>query len=533
METTYGFLALIPPIVAISLCFATKQVLISMFAGLFAGALIVSNFNPFAACAYTLNQIAVNMADNIVLLLFTMFMGVGISFIWKLGGSYALAAAAKKRFKKRRSVCLGTWILGICCSVNDCLAAAIDGNVFRDICKDYRISSEKFSYVLDATAAPAAAFFISDWIAYQIGMIGQGLDAAGIDTMTPVGAYIKTLPFNMYSIFTLIFVGILMYTGRDYGPMLKAESRCLKTGEFNRSGAKPMLDVGSELGEAKKTKPMIRSFVLPIVITFGIIIFGILYTGWVSPDRTGSGLMDILNVCDVQLALYWGSFGMAVTGIVIAFGSRIMTFDETMSTIVDGFKLMALTGAILVMAWSLASVTKGMGLGDFVAHYVGNSIPTGLLPVLVLLCSMLIAFATGTSWGTMAIMTPLAIQLGYTITGDANFAVGMCGAVLSGAIFGDHCSPVSDTTVMASLFSGADHIDHVGTQIPYTCTVGAVIAVLYIVYGFTRISPFIMIPVGIVALYFLQIILHNIFMKKYGIDPNYTKTMTHDHKMAN
>ena len=306
------------PVVAISLCFATKQVLISMFAGLFAGSLIMSHWNPFAACAFALDKIAVNMSGNIVLLLFTLFMGVGISFIWKLGGSFALAAAAKKRFKKRRSVCLGTWGLGICCSVNDCLAAAIDGNVFRDICKDYRISSEKFSYVLDATAAPAAAFFISDWIAYQIGMIGQGLDAAGITGYTPVAAYIKTLPFNMYSIFTLLFVGMLMYTGRDYGPMLKAEARCLQTGEFNRSGAKPMLDVGSELGEAKQTKPMIRSFVLPIVITFAVIIFGIIYTGWTSPDRTGSGIMDIFNVCDVQLALYWGSFAMAVTGIVIA-----------------------------------------------------------------------------------------------------------------------------------------------------------------------------------------------------------------------
>lgn len=530
METTYGLLALVPPIVAISLCFATKQVLISMFAGLFSGALIISHWNPFAASAYALDQIAVNMADNIVLLLFTMFMGVGISFIWRLGGSYALAAAAKKRFKKRRSVCLGTWGLGICCSVNDCLAAAIDGNVFRDICKDYRISSEKFSYVLDSTAAPAAAFFISDWIAYQIGMIGQGLDAAGIEGITPVAAYLKTLPFNMYSIFTLAFVGVLMYTGRDYGPMLKAELRCLKTGAFNRSGAKPMLDVGSELGEAKKTKPMIRSFVLPIVVTFSTIVFGILYTGWSNPERVGAGLMDIFNYADVQLALYWGSFAMAVTGILLALSSRIMSFNETMATVVDGFKLMAMTGAILVMAWSLAAVTKQMGLGAFVAQYVGENIPIGFLPVLVLLCSMLIAFATGTSWGTMAIMTPLSIQIGYTLTGDAQFAIGICGAVLSGAIFGDHCSPVSDTTVMSSLFSGADHIDHVATQVPYTCTVGGVIAVLYLIYGFTRISPAVMIPAGLITLFILQIVLHHISMKHYGVDENYAKTMTKDYE---
>lgn len=530
METSYGILALIPPIVAIGLCFATKQVLISMFAGLFAGALIISSWNPLGATAYTLDVIATNMSENIILLLFTLFMGVGISFIWKLGGSFALAEAAKRRFKKRRSVCLGTWGLGILCSVNDCLVAAVDGNVFRDICKDYRISSEKFSYVLDSTAAPAAALFISDWIAYQIGMIDQGLTAAGIEGITPVGAYIKGLPFNMYSIFTLIFVAMLMYSGRDYGPMLKAEVRALKTGQYTKPEANPMLDVGHELGEPKRSRPMIKSFVLPIAAAFIVIISGILYTGLSNPLRTGSGLMSVLDACDAQMALYWGSFAMAVTGIVIALVSKIMTFEETMATIVDGFKLMALTGAILVMAWSLGSVTKGMGLGDFVAHYVDGTIPVGLLPLLVLVCSVLVAFATGTSWGTMAIMTPLAIQLGYALTGNVEFSVGMSGAVLSGAILGDHSSPVSDTTVMASIFSGADHIDHVGTQLPYALTVGAVIAVLYVVFGFTMVSPIVLLPIGVVILYFLQIILHRVYLKKYQIDPDYCKFMTQDHK---
>ena len=424
MDVNYGLLALLPPVVAITLCFATKQVLVSMFAGIFVGALVISGWNPLGAVALSLQTLAENMADNVILLLFTLFMGVGISFIWKLGGSFALAEAAKKKFKKRRSVCLGTWILGMLCSVNDCLVAAVDGNVFRDICKEYRISSEKFSYVLDSTAAPAAALFISDWIAYQISMIGQGLDAAGITGTTAVSAYINGLPFNMYSILTLIFVGIMMYTGRDYGPMLKAEVRALTKGEFNGPEAKPMLDVGSELGEAKRTKPMIRSFVLPIAAAFVVIISGILYTGITNPDRTGADLMAILDACDAQLALYWGAFAMALMGIIIALTSKIMSFEETMTTIVDGFKLMSMTGAILVLAWSLGAITKSMGLGDFVATYVGGNIPTGLLPLLVLVCSCLVAFATGTSWGTMAIMTPLAIQLGYAITGDAIFATG-------------------------------------------------------------------------------------------------------------
>ena len=527
MDVNYGILCLLPPVVAISLCFITKQVLISLFAGLFTGALVISGWNPIAGVGYSLAVIIENMTDpsNAMLLLFTMFMGVGISFIWRLGGSFALAEAAKKRFKTRRSVCLATWGLGMGTSINDCLVAAVDGNVFRDICREYRISSEKFSYVLDSTAAPAAAIFISDWIAYQIGMIGQGLDVAGITEIQPVAAYIRSIPFNMYSILTLIFVGILMYTGKDYGPMLKAEMRCMTTGKFTRDGANPMLNVGSDLGEPKKTRPMIKSFVLPIVLSLATILIGIYWTG---REAAPQGIMAILETCDARSALLWGSFVMALTGIVIALSSKIMNFDETMTCIVDGFKLMVLTGAILIMAWSLGSITKELGLAQYVIHLIGDNIPFGLLPPLILLLSIGVAFATGTSWGTMAIMTPLAIPLAYSLTGDVNVAIAMSGAVLSGAILGDHASPVSDTTVMASIFSGADHIDHVQTQLPYALTVGGVIAVLYTIYGFTRVSPFVLLPIGVVILVVLQNILHKYYIKKYGMDEDYANSMIKD-----
>ena len=471
-----------------------------MFAGLFAGTLIMSNWNPFAGAALALEQIATNMADNVILLLFTLFMGVGISFIWRLGGSLALAEAAKRRFKKRRSVCLGTWGLGMLCSVNDCLVAAVDGNVFRDICKDYKISSEKFSYVLDSTAAPAAAFFISDWIAYQIGMISQGLDAAGIDSITPMGAYIKSLPFNMYSIFTLLFVGMLMYTGRDYGPMLKAEVRALTTGQFTKPNAHPMLNVGHELGEPKRTKPMIRSFVLPIVVTFAIIIFGIIYTGMTNPDRAGTDFMSILDACDAQLALYWGSFGMAVTGITVALFSKILTFEDTMSTIVDGFKLMSLTGAILVMAWSLAAVTKSMGLGDFVAATVGGSVPVGLLPVLVLVCSIIIAFATGTSWGTFGILIPITMAI-FPL--EDPLGIICISACMAGAVCGDHCSPISDTTIMASAGAQCDHVNHVATQLPYAISCAVISFLSYVAAGLLvhfGAPGILALPIGIVMM---------------------------------
>lgn len=526
---SYGALALLPPLVAIVLCFATKQVLISMFMGLFTGCLIMSSWNPIAGLMCTLQVIVENLGDpsNALLVIFTMFMGVGISFIWRLGGSFALANAAKRRFKKRRSVCLGTWGLGICTSINDCLVAAVDGNVFRDICKEYRISSEKLSYVLDSTAAPAAAILISDWIAYQISMIKQGLDMAGITEVQPMAAYIRSIPFNMYSILTLTFVAFLMYTGKDYGPMLKAEARCLSTGKFIRDGANPMMDVGNELGEPKMDKPMVKTFVLPIGLALATILGGIVWTG---REYMSDGLMAVLENCDASSALLWGSFVMAATGITLALTTRIMNFAETMSTIVDGFKLMVLTGAILVMAWSLGYITKQLGLAAFVVDLIGDNVPFGVLPPLILLLSILIAFATGTSWGTMAIMTPLAISMGYNITGDVSIAIGMSGAVLSGAILGDHASPVSDTTVMASIFSGADHIDHVGTQLPYALSVGGVILVLYTIYGFTVCNPLLLLPVGLISLCLMATVLHKYYLKKYNIDPNYADSMIKAYK---
>lgn len=521
MEANFGILTLIPPLVAIVLCFKTKQVLPSLFIGLLIAALIIAGGNPLAAVALSLQTMVDNITDewNAKLLLFTLFMGVGITFIWRLGGSFALTGAAKKHIKTRRGVCLGTWGLGMATSLNDCLVAAVDGNVFRDVCKDYRISSEKFSYVLDSTAAPSAAIFISDWIAYQIGMIGQGLAATGV-AVSAVSVYVRSIPYNLYPILSLIFVGILMYTGRDYGPMLLAETRALLTGKFTADGSQPMLDVESELGEPLKDNPKILTFVLPIVTAIIVILFGLYWTG-----REGSGIMGILEQSDASTALLWGSFAMTVVGLIMALGSKKMNFNEAMQCYIEGFKLMILTASILVMAWSLSGIVQSMGLSAYVVSLIGTSFPFWLLIVIIFLLSMLVSFATGTSWGTMAIMTPLSIQLAYALTGDASVIPIVSGLVFSGAIFGDHCSPISDTTVMASIYSGADHIAHVRTQLPYALTVAVVVIILHTINAFTRVGPLVMIPVGVVVLYILQGVLHKFSLRKYDLHENYSRFM--------
>ncbi|MBN2285110.1 MAG: Na+/H+ antiporter NhaC family protein [Tissierellales bacterium] len=512
----YGWLAIIPPLVAIALCFITKQVLLSLFIGIFTGALIISGFNPITAVGYSLETIVAQVTDdwNARLLIFNLLMGAGIAFIWRLNGSKALTDWARTKIKTKKGASVGAWLLGVIVFFNDYCNAAIVGNVFRDISEEHKLSSEKLSYILDSTAAPVATFFISDWIAFQIGMIGSGMAISGItaEQITPFAAYIKSIPLNLYCIFTVIFVGIVSITGKDFGPMAKAELRAEKEGKISRDGAVPMMDVGTDLGEpVKGAVPKISTFFLPIIALIVVTLVGFYYTG-LSPETEGLGLMEILGNADAATALLWGAFAMTLTGIALATITRIMTVQETMNSVIDGMKLMLLACVILTFAWSLGSITGDMDLAGFIVTFLGDSISFGMIPVIIFLLGMGISFATGTSWGTMTILTPIAIPLTYKVTGDVNLSVMMAGVVFSGAIFGDHCSPISDTTVLASIFASADHIDHVTTQIPYALLCAAVALVMYIFYGFVGISPAILIPAGIVLMYVLLIILN----KKYS-----------------
>ncbi|AEH50402.1 Na+/H+ antiporter NhaC family protein [Pseudothermotoga thermarum] len=500
--------AIVPPLVAIVLCFVTKNVLLSLFVGIFTGGLLLNSFNPITAVGYSLEKIVQSIADewSVKLLLFNLMMGAGIAFIWKLGGSKALADWARNKIKTRRAAEVWAWLLGIVVFFNDYINAAIVGNVTRDIFEEHKISKEKLAYILDSTAAPVATFFISDWIAYQLAMIQSGLEQAGISDVSPLVAFLKSIPFNFYCIFTIAFVGIIAIGRWDFGAMLKAEYRSQRFGKTSRDGASPMLNVDFELGKPKETKPMIKTFVLPILALIVVTVVGFYYTG---AKVGGESLIEILGNSDAATALLWGAFAMTITGVAIALVYKLMDLAETMKTILEGFKLMLLACAILVLAWSIGAVTKDMKLADAVVSTVGEQASFAVVPAIIFLVGMFISFATGTSWGTMAILTPIAIPIAYKITGDAMLSASvMAGVVFAGAIFGDHCSPISDTTVLASIFAGSDHMDHVNTQFPYALTTAFVALVLYLVYGFFKISPFVLLPVGIVLLILIARYLH-------------------------
>ncbi len=510
-QTSFGIVSLVPPFTAIVLCFLTKRVLLSLFSGILVGGIILSGYHPLLGIELTLDTIIKSITDdwNARLLVFNLLMGSGVAFIWRLGGSNALSNFASKKIKTKKHANLGAWLLGIFVFFNDYVNAAIVGNAFRDIFDRLKISKEKLSYVLDSTAAPVATFFISDWIAFQIGMIQSGLDAAEIKTIPAFTGYLYSVPFNFYCILAVLMVGVVAYTGWDFGSMLKAEKRAEKTGETARKGSTPMMDVNNELGDPGDSNAGLSTFFLPILALVAVAAFGFWYAG-----SEGSTLMEVLEKTDPAKALLWAAFAMTATGMLLAGVKHKMPLKDIMETVIDGMKLMLLACAILVLAWSLGIITKEMHLADFLIEIVSGNLPFEVIPVILFVLSMVIAFSTGTSWGAMTILTPVAIPLVYKMTGDPYTSVTMAGIVFSGAIFGDHCSPISDTTVLSSIFSGADHMDHVTTQIPYAILGALVAAMLYLVVGFTSVNPAILIVIGIALMILLLYILHKFSLKR-------------------
>ncbi|MCF6465832.1 Na+/H+ antiporter NhaC family protein [Clostridium sp. Cult2] len=521
MDGNYGFLSLVPPIIAIVLCFISKNVLLSLIVGVFAGGILMFNGNIFSAIDYFITTMvnSITSTSNTQLLVFTLIMGGSVAFIWKLGGSKALTEWAKNKIKTRKRAGIGAWLLGMIVFFNDYTNSVIVGNVFRDIFKEKKLSSEKLAYILDTTAAPMATLFISDWVAFEIGLLGPALATCGINNASPFSVYVHSIPFNFYAIFGIVFVGIIVITGRDYGPMLKAEYRSYTEDKTTREGSYSMLNVDNELGEPKETKPMIKSFVIPILVLVVITLYGFYKTGLPAENFT-----ELLSNTDSMQALLWGAMAMLITGIIIALLYKIMNINEITDTLLSGFKLMLLACVILVLSWSLAAVTEDMNLPNYLIGLVGESISPVILPSIILIFSMIISFATGTSWGTLAIVTPIAIPMAYYLTGSIEFVYVVTGAVCSGAVFGDHCSPISDTTVLSALFAGGDVIDHVTTQLPYALTCGILDFIVLIIYQSTAINSIILNILGIACLVGISYVLNKYYSKKYGISENYLKS---------
>lgn len=493
-----GWFSILPPLIAIALALIFREVIIALFAGIWLGALFVVGLNPIAATLRTIDTFvapALAHPDHAAIVIFSLMLGGMVGLMGRSGGTRGIVEAVAPLATTRRRGQLATYLAGLLIFFDDYANTLIVGNTLRPITDRLRISREKLSYLVDSTAAPVAAIvFVSTWAGYEIGLISDGLQAAAsqvastdpalaarLEAASPFAIFLSSIPYLFYPILALCMVFLVAWTQRDIGPMLAAERRAAQGAGVHRAGAMLMVDTSAELLEAKEDAPRRwYNAAIPVVTVVLVVLLGLYLDGRASLAGPGS-LTDILGAANAFNALLWGSLAGVLVAFLLATVQRILKMKEAIEAWAGGMRSMLIAVVILVLAWSLGAATVAVGTAEYVTHLLESAgFPLRLLPVSVFAAAACIAFATGTSWATMAILIPLviplAVALGGGIGGGANYTVllGTISSVLAGAIFGDHCSPISDTTVLSSMASASDHVDHVRTQLPYALLVAVV-----------------------------------------------------------
>ncbi|WP_222918423.1 Na+/H+ antiporter NhaC family protein [Natrinema sp. SYSU A 869] len=545
---TYGALSVLPPLLAIVLAIVTRRPMLALFLGIWSGAVVYTESLGIAQTFdWIVSAIIVDEGFHVQILVFTLLLGSGVALIWRLGGAIAVRRWATDHLESQRTVGLTTWGLGLVMFFDDYANTAIVGSTMRELSDELRISREKLAYIVDSTAAPVATLGISSWVAFQLSLISTAYDDMGVagEAPTAFATFVRSIPYNTYALLAIVMVGIVVYTGRDYGEMLDAEHRARTTGAVNREGAQPLQKVEEDLGEPIDKRPMLRTFFAPVVVLIGVTLAGAFWTGyqsWLSsqaesgaPTAFGAAvdevgftqvLIDIVGAGDFATALIWGSFAMVATAIAIGLAYGLFDIGDGVDTVIDGFGIMLTAVTILVLAWTISSVAETLGTGQYVANVAEPYLTTELLPVLILFVAAFVAFTMGSSWATMGLVTPIAIQVAYEFGTGFELVPVAVGAVFSGAIFGDHASPISDTTVLSATFSGADLIDHVRTQLPYALTVFLVVVGCYLLNGYLGIPPIVFLPLGVLALVGLVVGLSKLDADRKGLEPVATTPAT-------
>jgi Na+/H+ antiporter NhaC len=524
------FFTLIPALVAIILSFLTKNILLSLFFGIFSGSLIVSfanikgNIFQIIGSAFenVISTIINSMADpwNAGILLQVMAIGGLIALVSRMGGTYAIANLLSKKAKSARSSQFITWILGLLVFFDDYANSLIVGPIMRPVTDKQKISREKLAFIVDATAAPIAGIaLVSTWIGYELSLIKSELNGLPVKT-SAYSLFIDTIPYRFYNIFILCFIVITIILLKEFGPMLKAEKRARTKGKVIDENSTPL-----EIDEKMNIKPETfeNKHILNAIIPISTLIITALVGFYINGYSVLEGdilkkvneapfslyaIREAYSNSDASVVLFMSAVLAGIVAMIIGLSQKIFDTKEAIDTWIEGWKSMIITVVILLFAWSIADIIKNqLNADDFLAIALGNTIPAFIIPSVIFLLASIISFATGTSYGTMGILMPLAIPLANTASnGDMNLVIASIGAVLTGAIFGDHCSPISDTTILSSMGTSCDHIDHVKTQLPYSI----LIAVVSILVGFLPaglgISPLITLPIGIGVLFGIMLL---------------------------
>ena len=508
LHTLPGVLSIVPPLFAVGLAIALRQALIALFAGIWLGAVFIHGYDPLAAFLRTADThlpAAVADTGHAAILLFTVALGGMVGVVSRSGGTRALVGAIAARAKTRRAGMLTTYAAGLLVFFDDYANCLLVGNTARPYTDELRISREKLSYIVDSTAAPLATVaLISTWIGFQLGVLGDVLaDEAG-----PYELFLQLLPYSFYSFFALAFVALIAFTGRDFGPMRRAEERALRRGELLRPGARPLMDRElTDMKPAGGVRIHWATAAVPVGSVIALVALG-LYASGARAAGPGATVREIIAAADSYAVLLWASFGGSAVAILTAVAMRTISIREAVDAWVSGAKAMMMAVLILVLAWTLGTMcTEHLDTGAWLLSQVSPS--AQLLPLITFLIAAAIAFSTGSSFSTMAIVIPIAAPMAWALTGDAaglseaaahHIRFATLASVLSGAVFGDHCSPISDTTIMASMSSAADHIDHVRTQTPYAMLCAAVAGLAGFLPAGFGVSPLLTLPIGFAIL---------------------------------
>ena len=500
-----GFLSIIPPLLAIALALIFRQVIISLILGIYSGAFFVYGYNPITAFLRLIDKYiitAISDVSHTQIIVFTLLFGGVIGLISKSGGTLGIANSLSKFARTRKSGMIATWFSGLIIFFDDYANALVVGNLMRPITDKLKVSREKLSFIVDATSAPVASIFIvSSWIGYEVGLIQDGLKAIGSD-LNAYSVFLDTIIFRFYPIAMLFFVFLVSITNRDFGSMLKAERRAVKEGKVSASTSSinKLTETNELFGNEDKAKWF--NGVVPIIVLVSITVFGLIFTGIDSLREQGIseyGIRDIISNSNSYLALLWGSFSACVIAGVMIILQKILSLRETIDAWFAGVRSMLLAILILTLAWSIGAVTNEMRTADYIISLISETIDPRFLPVIVFIVCGLTSFATGTSWGTMAIMFPIVIPLSAAVTGMNHYSqadthlilIGVVSSVLAGCVWGDHCSPISDTTILSSMASSCDHIDHVRTQLTYAISVSIVTMLIGDILTAFGLSPYI------------------------------------------
>ena len=489
--------SLLPPVVAIGLALITKEVYSSLFIGIVTGGVLyaVANDSGFTGVfnAVVQDGLIANLSDsyNVGILIFLVVLGIIVALMNKAGGSRAYGEWAAKHITTRKGASFATFLLGVLIFVDDYFNCLTVGSVMRPVTDKHNVSRAKLAYLIDATAAPVCIIApISSWAAAVSGTV-EGVNG--------ISLFIRTIPYNLYALLTIIMVIFIAFSDFDFGSMKKHEDNA-KKGDLFTTGKREYADDA----EPATTRGKVIDLILPVVMLIIFCVVGMIYTGGFFD---GESFINAFANCDASFGLSLGSLGALILIVIYFICRKVLTFTDCMSCIPDGFKQMVPAILILTFAWSLKSMTGLLEAGPFVSGLVQSATAVQLLlPLLLFVVAVGLSFATGTSWGTFGILIPIVTDVfssdlaAVTAGGAIPSMVIICiSACLAGAVCGDHCSPISDTTIMASTGAQCDHVNHVSTQIPYAFTVAGVCVVGYLLSGFVQ-NVFVVLGVSILLL---------------------------------